>query len=61
MKQKIGYTALVVRDYDEAVASYTEVLCFNLIRATHLGGGKQNGSLSGLFSRLASDCLKGWL
>lgn len=29
--QKIGYVALVVRDYDEALAFYTGVLGFDLI------------------------------
>jgi lactoylglutathione lyase len=41
MSQKIGYVALVVRDYDEAIAYYTETLSFNLIEDTDLGGGKR--------------------
>jgi catechol 2,3-dioxygenase-like lactoylglutathione lyase family enzyme len=31
MPQKIGYVALVVRDYDEAIAYFTEKLGFELI------------------------------
>jgi lactoylglutathione lyase len=39
--QKIGYVALVVRDYDEALAFYTGVLGFDLIEDTMLGDGKR--------------------
>ena len=31
MKQSLGLTALVVRDYDEAIAFYTEALGFTLV------------------------------
>ncbi len=41
MSQKIGYVALVVREYDEAIAYYTGTLGFNLIEDTDLGGGKR--------------------
>ena len=41
MKQKIGYIALVVRDYDEAVAFYTQSLGFRLIEDTDMGSGKR--------------------
>jgi len=41
MKQHIGYVALVVRDYDEAIAFYTKTLRFDLIEDTPLGGGKR--------------------
>jgi catechol 2,3-dioxygenase-like lactoylglutathione lyase family enzyme len=41
MKQKIGAIALVVRDYDEAIAFYTQKLRFNLIDDTDLGEGKR--------------------
>ena len=41
MKQKIGYVALLVRDYDEALAFYTGVLGFDLIEDTALGDGKR--------------------
>ncbi len=41
MSQKIAYVALVVRDYDEAIAYYTATLRFNLIEDTDLGGGKR--------------------
>lgn len=34
MKQTIGYVALVVRDYDEAIAFYTQTLDFVLIEDT---------------------------
>lgn len=39
--QKIGYVALLVQDYDEALAFYTGVLGFDLIENTALGGGKR--------------------
>jgi len=41
MQQKIGYVALVVREYDEAIAFYTQSLGFSLIEDTNLGGGKR--------------------
>lgn len=34
MKQQIGYMALVVADYDEAIAFYTEKLHFTLLEDT---------------------------
>jgi lactoylglutathione lyase len=41
VQQKIGYVAVVVRDYDEAIAFYTKVLGFTLTEDTDLGGGKR--------------------
>jgi catechol 2,3-dioxygenase-like lactoylglutathione lyase family enzyme len=41
MKQKIGSVALVVRDYDEAIAFYTQKLRFHLLEDTDLGAGKR--------------------
>jgi catechol 2,3-dioxygenase-like lactoylglutathione lyase family enzyme len=41
MKQKIGSMALVVRDYDEAIAFYTQKLRFDLLEDTDLGDGKR--------------------
>lgn len=41
MTQKIGAVALVVRDYDEAIAFYTEKLGFSLLADTALGDGKR--------------------
>jgi len=41
MAQKLGYVALVVRDYDEAIAFYTQALGFQLIEDIDLGGGKR--------------------
>lgn len=38
MTQHIGYVALVVRDYDEAIAYYTNTLGFELIEDTPLEG-----------------------
>lgn len=35
MKQSIVHIALVVRDYDEAIAFYTEVLNFELVEDTY--------------------------
>jgi catechol 2,3-dioxygenase-like lactoylglutathione lyase family enzyme len=39
--QSLGYVALVVRDYDEAIAFYTQSLGFGLTEDTDLGGGKR--------------------
>ena len=41
MTQKIGYVALMVRDYNEAIAYFTAVLGFELIEDSDLGGGKR--------------------
>ncbi len=41
MAQQIGYVALVVRDYDEAIAYYTAGLGFELVEDSDLGGGKR--------------------
>jgi catechol 2,3-dioxygenase-like lactoylglutathione lyase family enzyme len=41
MPQKLGYIALVVRDYDEAIAFYTIKLGFHLIEDTDLGNGER--------------------
>ena len=41
MPQKLGYVALVVREYDEAIAFYTQSLGFRLIEDTDLGKGKR--------------------
>ena len=41
MKQYLGAIALVVREYDEAIAFYTGVMGFSLIEDTDLGGGKR--------------------
>jgi catechol 2,3-dioxygenase-like lactoylglutathione lyase family enzyme len=40
-KRRIGYVALVVRDYDEAIAYYTSVLDFVLIEDTQLTDTKR--------------------
>jgi len=40
-RQTIGAVTLVVRDYDEAKAWYTEVLGFDLVEDTPLGDGKR--------------------
>ena len=41
MTQKLGYIALVVRDYDEAIKFYTQPLGFQLVEDTDLGDGKR--------------------
>jgi catechol 2,3-dioxygenase-like lactoylglutathione lyase family enzyme len=41
MEQNIDCVALLVRDYDEAIAFYTETLRFSLIEDTALGNGKR--------------------
>jgi catechol 2,3-dioxygenase-like lactoylglutathione lyase family enzyme len=40
MTQKLGCIALVARDYDDAVAFYTQSLGFRLVEDTDLGAGK---------------------
>jgi catechol 2,3-dioxygenase-like lactoylglutathione lyase family enzyme len=40
-RQSIGYVALVVRDYDEAIEYYTHALGFQLVEDTALGGDKR--------------------
>jgi catechol 2,3-dioxygenase-like lactoylglutathione lyase family enzyme len=41
MAQSIGHVAIVVRDYDEAIAYYTNALGFDLVEDTPLGAGKR--------------------
>ena len=41
MTQTIGHIALVVRNYDEAIAFYTGTLGFDLLEDSDLGGGKR--------------------
>jgi catechol 2,3-dioxygenase-like lactoylglutathione lyase family enzyme len=41
MKQYLGAVSLLVREYDEAIAYYTQVLGFTLVEDTPLGGGKR--------------------
>jgi len=41
MTQRLGHVALVVREYDEAIAFYTQSLGFQLIEDTDLGDGKR--------------------
>lgn len=41
MANSIAALALVVRDYDEAIAFYTGALGFTLVEDTPLGGGKR--------------------
>jgi len=41
MTQKLGCIALVVRDYDEAIAFYTQSIGFQLVEDTDLAGGKR--------------------
>jgi len=41
MKQHISKVALVVRDYDEAIQFYTQVLGFSLIEDTSLSPEKR--------------------
>ena len=40
-RMEIGQFSLVVRDYDEAIAWFTQALSFELIEDTDLGGGKR--------------------
>src|SRR6058998_2699766 len=41
MMQTIGGVALIVGDYDEAIAYYSSVLGFQLVEDVALGGGKR--------------------
>ncbi|MGF1753447.1 VOC family protein [Vibrio makurazakiensis] len=41
IQQKIGNIALVVENYDDAIAFYTQKLDFSLVEDTDLGGGKR--------------------
>lgn len=41
MRQKIGYVTLLVREYDEAIAFFTETLGFDLVEDSALEGGKR--------------------
>ncbi|HUA81842.1 MAG TPA: VOC family protein [Dyella sp.] len=41
MQHTIAAIALLVRDYDEAIAFFTECLDFELVEDTPLGGGKR--------------------
>jgi len=41
MAQTLGYVALVVRDYDEAITFFTQALGFTLLEDTDLGHGKR--------------------
>lgn len=41
MNQSLALVALVVRDYDEAIAFYTQKLSFTLSEDTDMGGGKR--------------------
>ncbi|MBZ9610435.1 VOC family protein [Rheinheimera maricola] len=41
VQQKIGNIALLVSDYDDAIAFYTTKLQFSLVADTDLGGGKR--------------------
>jgi catechol 2,3-dioxygenase-like lactoylglutathione lyase family enzyme len=41
MTQQLAHVALLVQDYDEAIAFYTEKLGFHLVTDTSLGPGKR--------------------
>lgn len=41
IKQHIGSMALVVKNYDDAIAFYTQKLSFNLVEDTDLGNSKR--------------------
>ena len=41
MKQFIGHTSLLVKDYDDAIDFYVNKLHFKLIEDTHIGEGKR--------------------
>lgn len=41
MRQQLGQLALLVKDYDEAIRYYTEVLNFELLEDTHMSETKR--------------------
>jgi len=41
MPQSLAHVALVVRDYDEAISYYTNILGFRLLEDTDMGAGKR--------------------
>lgn len=41
LRQRLALVTLVVRDYDEAIAYFTQALSFTLIEDTDMGGGKR--------------------
>lgn len=41
MKQTLAHVALLVRDYDEAIAFFTQTLRFRLMEDSDRGGGKR--------------------
>lgn len=41
IQQQISNIALVVANYDDAIAFYTQKLQFNLVEDSDLGGGKR--------------------
>src|SRR5689334_678574 len=41
MRHRLALTALLVRDYDEAIAWFTQKLGFELVEDTYLGGEKR--------------------
>lgn len=62
MKQRIAHIALVVADYDEAIAFYTKKLHFNLVEDTRLSHTKRwvlvappGGECCLLLAKAASD------
>lgn len=46
-ERRLATVALIVRDYDEAIAWYTDRLGFSLAEDIHLGGGKRWVTLAG--------------
>ena len=55
MTQRVTLVTVVVRDYDEAIAYYTQTLGFQLVEDTPLGDGKRWVRVAPLGS--ASPCL----
>ena len=51
IQQRIGTIALVVDDYDDAIAFYTQKLSFDLVEDRDLGGGKRWVQVAPLNSR----------
>ena len=54
MKQAIGYVALVVQDYDEAIKFYVDTLGFRLIEDTVIAAFRGADGCSGSTARVST-------
>jgi catechol 2,3-dioxygenase-like lactoylglutathione lyase family enzyme len=59
MKQSIGYVALIVQDYDEAIKFYVDTLSFRLIEDTFIEAQNKRWVLVAPPGSTAT-CARGW-